>query len=153
MTKPELTAIARIAASTADADSAIVVIGGAALLVVLLIVALVTALAATESDNDIRTMVAVGAPPHIRRRFLGVQTVYYTLFAALLAAPLALLLLKVSVNDTWVDVGPFGSFSSDTIEIPWLMIGIVIVGIPAVVGGLTALTVRSAATVAPRRLG
>ena len=128
-------------------------VGGGALLVVLLIVALVTALAATESDNDIRTMVAVGAPPHIRRRFLGVQTVYYTLFAALLATPLAMLLLKMSITDSWIDVGPFGSFASARIAIPWLMIGIVMIGIPAVVGGLTAITVRSAATVAPRRLG
>lgn len=129
------------------------IVGGATLLVVLLIVALVTALAATESDHDLRTMVAVGAPPRIRRRFLGIQTIYYTLFAAVLATPLAMLLLNVSTTDNWVEVGPFGSIDGSSVATPWLMIGIVVVGIPLVVGGLTALTVRSAPTVPPRRIG
>ena len=130
-----------------------VVAGGATLLVVLLIIALVTALAATESDHDIRTMVAVGAPPRIRRRFLGIQTAYYTLFAAILATPLAMLLMNVASGDSFVDVGPFGALPTNTIVTPWLMIGLVVVAIPLAVGAVTALAARSAPTVPPRRIG
>jgi putative ABC transport system permease protein len=126
---------------------------GATLLVVLVIVALVTALSATESDHDLRTMVAVGAPPRIRRRFLGTQAAYHSLFAAALATPLALLLYKVSVNDWGSTVGPFGVHDSGSIVVPWVEIGVIVAAVPAVVGALTALAVRSAPTTPPRRVG
>jgi putative ABC transport system permease protein len=126
---------------------------GATLFVVLVIVALVTALSATESDHDLRTMVAVGAPPRIRRRFLGTQAAYYSLFAAALATPLALLLYKVSVNDWGASVGPFGVHDSGSIVVPWAEIGVVALAVPAVVGAVTALAVRSAPTMPPRRVG
>lgn len=126
---------------------------GGTLLAVIIILALVTALAATESDHDLRTMVAVGAAPKIRRRFLGTQTVYFTFVAGVLATPLGLLLVEVSTSNDWVDVGPFGSMNAGTLVIPWAMLVLVIVGMPLVVGGLTALAVRSAPTVPPRRIG
>lgn len=126
---------------------------GATLLVVLLIIALVTALAATESDHDLRTMVAVGAPPRIRRTFLGIQTVYYTSFAALLAVPLTMVLLNVASSENWNQAGPFGVFEGGTVVTPWAMIGAVVVAIPLAVGAITAMTVRSAPTEPPRRIG
>jgi putative ABC transport system permease protein len=127
---------------------------GATLLVVLLIVGLVTALAATESDHDLRTMVAIGAPPRMRRRFLGTQTTYYTLFAALLATPLALLLLRVATSGgNWVDQGAFGSMAGGALVVPWDVIVLVILALPAAVGVVTAIAVRSSPTVPPRRGG
>lgn len=47
-------------------------------------------LATTESDHDLRTMVAVGAAPRRRRRFLGLQAGLHALVGAVLAVPLAL---------------------------------------------------------------
>ncbi len=126
---------------------------GATALVVLLIVGLVTALAATESDHDLRTMVAVGASPRLRRRFLGTQTAYYTLFAALLATPLALLLLRMALSGDWVDIGPFGTMPAHFLAIPWDVLAVLAVGLPLAIGAVTAVLVRSSPTVPPRRAG
>lgn len=123
------------------------------LLVMLIITALVTALAAAESDRDLAVMTAVGAPPSMRRRFLGLQTAFYATFAAALAIPLGLLLLKVtSGGQTYTAVGPFGAAPGDTLVVPWAIIGLLAVVFPPVIGGLTALAVRSSPTL-PRQVG
>ena len=124
----------------------------ATLVVVLVITAMVTALSAAESNQDLVVMTAVGAPPSMRRRFLGLQTGYYTVFAAVLAVPLGLLLLKVTTgSQEWTHRGPFGSQPADALVIPWVLIALLMLVFPVIVGGLTALTVRSSPTVPPRR--
>ncbi len=124
---------------------------GATLLVVLGIVALVTALSAAESDNDIATMVAVGAPPSMRRRFLALQTGFYALLAALLAVPLGWLLMKVTATGgNSVDFQPFGAVPGDIVTVPWATFGFVIVVVPLAVALLTAALTRSARTLPPR---
>ncbi len=65
-------------------------VGGVCLLVVLVVLGLVMALSATESDNDLGTMVAVGARPSLRRRFLGLQSLLYALVGGILAVPLGI---------------------------------------------------------------
>ena len=160
----DLTAAERRAAYLSDAPVALIEKGvvtltqglwlalGIVLLVVLVIVALVTSLSAAESDADLQLMVAVGATPATRRRFLGLQTAYYTWFAALLAIPLGLFLMWIAASgESWVEVGPFGSVAANDVAIPWTILGGVGVLIPATVGLATALVVRSAKTVAPRR--
>lgn len=126
---------------------------GATLLVVLGIVALVMALTATESDSDLRTIVAVGAKPSLRRRFLATSTVYYTVVAAALAVPLAWLLMKAAApTGQWVEVGPFGTVPSGLVRIPWLAIGGVGVVIPFVAGLAVLALARSLPSALPRRL-
>lgn len=127
---------------------------GATLLVVLIVLALVTALSATESDHDLRTMVAVGAAPRIRRRFLGLQTGYHAFIGAVLAVPLGAGLFWASTRgDAWPNVGPFGMRMTDQMAVPWLVIALVVLVVPAIIAAFTAGTFRSAATVPPRRIG
>ena len=66
-----------------------------AFVLALLSLGLITALSATESDRSLTAMVAVGARPRLRRFFLGLQTGYHALVGAVLAVPLALLLMLV----------------------------------------------------------
>jgi hypothetical protein len=127
---------------------------GVALLVTLLILGLVTALSTTESDHDLRTMVAVGAAPRIRRRFLALQTGYHALIGAVLAVPLGALLFWAAIReDSWATHGPFGTWVSNQMVWPWPPLLAVLIGLPIGIGLVTALIFRSAPTVAPRRLG
>lgn len=128
------------------------IVCGVTLLAVLIVVALVTAVSAAETDEEIRTIVAVGAPGSIRRRFLGLLTGYQTLVAMALAIPLGLLLVKVfSSANTYFQSGPFGQVSSSLMVVPiWPLAGLA-VGLPLLIGSLTLLAVRSAPVTPPRR--
>lgn len=125
----------------------------ATLVVVLLVVAIVTSLSATESDEELRTMVAVGAVNSIRRKYLGLQSWMHTTIAALLAVPLAILLVStaVEVGYNYRAVGGFGVYDSSRLYVPWPAVVGLAIGLPVVVGLLTALFVRSAPTTPPRR--
>ncbi|MFP4554712.1 MAG: FtsX-like permease family protein, partial [Actinomycetota bacterium] len=77
-----------------DAATVYTIGAGVTLLAVLIVISLVTAVSAAEVDQDMRTIVAVGAPGSFRKRFLGLLTGYQTLIGALLAVPLGLALIK-----------------------------------------------------------
>lgn len=123
------------------------------LLVVLIVVATITGLSAAEADRDIQTVVAVGAPNSIRRRYLGLQSFMHTFFGALLAIPLALLLVKVAVSSGWsyTSIGSFGSYDSGALYVPWLTLGVFFIGLPVLIGLITAAFVRSSPLVPPQR--
>ncbi|HUG07358.1 MAG TPA: ABC transporter permease [Acidimicrobiia bacterium] len=125
---------------------------GVTLLAVLIVISLVTAVSAAEVDEELRTIVAVGAPGSFRRRFLGLLTGYQTLIGAALAVPLGLGLIKVftSARQSFYQ-GPFGQLSNSDIFIPWLPLIALIVLTPFVVGLLTLVSVRSAPVTPPRR--
>ena len=125
---------------------------GVTLIVVLIVVALVTAVSAAETDEEIRTIVAVGAPGSIRRRFLGLLTGYQTAIAVMLAVPLGLLLVWLfSSAETFFYSGPFGDIASSDIVVPVVEIAALAITIPLLVGVLTLLSVRSAPVTPPRR--
>jgi len=127
---------------------------GGTLLVVLIVVALVTALSAAESGEDIQTMVAVGAANSIRRRFFAFQAGYHTLIAAVLAIPLGVLMMKaLASTEAYRYAAPFGVVDGTRIAIPWLELGLLIVVVPLTMMFLTALAVRSAPLTPPRRAG
>ncbi|HEU4895554.1 MAG TPA: hypothetical protein VFT85_06930, partial [Acidimicrobiia bacterium] len=135
-----------------DPSTVYLVAGGATLLVVLIVVALVTAVSAAEVDSEIRTIVAVGAPGSIRRRFLGLLTGYQTLVAMALAVPLGLGLVWVfNSSADYVYGGPFGVVDPTAISIPWAWIIPFAVALPVVIGLLTLAAVRSAPVTPPRR--
>lgn len=121
--------------------------------VVMIVVATITALSATEADGDLQTMVAVGAENAIRRRYLGLQSFLHTTLGALLAAPLAVLLVKTAVGSgyTYTAVGNFATYDSSRLYVPWLGLAVVVIGIPMLVGLFTALSVRSSPLSPPRR--
>jgi putative ABC transport system permease protein len=126
--------------------------GAATLVVVLIVVALVTAVSAAEVDHEVRTIVAVGAPGSIRRRFLGLLTGYQTLVAMALAVPLGLGLVWVfSSAQDYIAAGPFGLVNASSITVPWAWLGAFAGTLPVVIGILTLISVRSAPVTPPRR--
>ncbi len=101
---------------------------------VLLIGGCLIAVAATESDHDIATMVRVGAAPSLRRRFLGLQAGYHAALGAILGIPVGLLLLaelRRALND------------GEHLRLPWLSISVVLVAMPLVLAVVVSLAVRS----------
>lgn len=126
--------------------------GAATLVVVLIVVALVTAVSAAEVDHELRTIVAVGAPGSIRRRFLGLLTGYQTLVAMALAIPLGLGLVWVfSSSQDYISAGPFGVIKNSLVVVPWTWLLSFAVLLPIVIGLLTLVSVRSAPVTPPRR--
>ncbi|HHC08921.1 MAG TPA: FtsX-like permease family protein, partial [Actinobacteria bacterium] len=63
---------------------------GAATLVALVVAGAVAALTVAETDREVALLVAVGAPPSIRRRLAGFRSAYLAFGAAVLASILAL---------------------------------------------------------------
>lgn len=128
------------------------IMAAATLVVVLIVVALVTAVSAAEVDHEVSTIVAVGAPGSIRRRFLGLLTGYQTLVAMALAVPLGLGLVKVfnSASD-YIHSGPFGLVDGRLVVVPWAWLGGFALILPVVIGVLTLASVRSASVTPPRR--
>ncbi len=105
-----------------------------AMSLVLLIGGCLIAVAATESDHDIATMVRVGAAPSLRRRFLGLQAGYHAALGAILGIPVGLLLLaelRRALND------------GEHLRLPWLSISVVLVAMPLVLAIVVSLAVRS----------
>ena len=135
-----------------DEATIYLLMGAATLVVVLIVVALVTAVSAAEVDHEVRTIVAVGAPGSIRRRFLGLLTGYQTLVAMALAVPLGLGLVRVfSSAQDYVSAGPFGLVNGSSVTVPWVWLGPFAVILPVVIGVLTLASVRSAPVTPPRR--
>ncbi len=135
-----------------DEATIYLLLGGATLLVVLIVVSLVTAVSAAEVDEEVRTIVAVGAPGSIRRRFLGLLTGYQTLIAMALAVPLGLGLVWVfSSAQDYITAGPFGLVKGSTITVPWTWLIPFALILPIVIGLLTLIAVRSAPVTPPRR--
>jgi hypothetical protein len=133
--------------------SAYLILAGVTLGVVLIVIALVTAVSAAEVDEELRTIVAVGAPGSFRRRFLGLLTSYQTFIAALLALPLGLGLIKVftAAHRAYYE-GPFGEVDGSDMVFSWPQLAGIVIGIPVLVGVLTAVSVRSAPVIPPRRV-
>jgi hypothetical protein len=126
--------------------------GGATLIVVLIVVALVTAVSAAEVDEEVRTIVAIGAPGSIRRRFLGLLTGYQTLVAMVLAVPLGLGLVWVfSSAANFSYAGPFGVVDASAVTVPWAWVIPFALMLPIIIGLLTLLSVRSAPVTPPHR--
>ena len=110
----------------------------------LLIALLMAALSAVELDQDLSSMIAAGAAPSLRRRFLGAHTLYHMVLAAALGVPLAILLYWLATRAD--DFGPTGP------TIPWTVAGVVIVLIPLVVAMFVAVIFRNGKPSAPRRM-
>lgn len=134
---------------SANETMAMIVAGAVA--IVAIVIAIVVGLSATESDRDVAVMVAVGAAPSMRRRFLGRQSALYTATASLIAVPLGLLLMLVATGDT-VSVGKLGVWEGG-IAVPWAAVASTLLLIPLVVGVGTGLIVRSLPARPPRRVG
>ncbi|MCP3853320.1 MAG: FtsX-like permease family protein [Actinomycetia bacterium] len=118
------------------------IIIGAITALALVISLVVAALVATESDRDIQTMVAVGAPPRIRPRLLAVQTWYHGTVALALAIPAGLLIANAVLNNDRFDF---------EFRVPWATLGVLAL-VPVLSALVTALVMRSAVPAVSRRL-
>lgn len=129
-------------------------VGGAVVLGVAAVAGMTTALAATESDGDLRKAVALGAAPALRRRFHGVQAWWHVQVAALLGTVLGL-----AVTTTVVVANTRGMLAEEdllttvraAVDVPWLALAAWVVVVPALVGLLIAALMRSSPVTAPRR--
>lgn len=136
-----------------DAATVYTIGAGVTLLAVLIVISLVTAVSAAEVDQDMRTIVAVGAPGSFRKRFLGLLTGYQTLIGAALAVPLGLGLIKAFTSAlNAFHLGTFGYLNSSTMFIPWGQLTALVLVTPFIVGVLTWISVRSAPVKPLRRV-
>ncbi len=134
-----------------DSETYLLVIA-LSLMVVLVVVALVTAVSAAEVDEELRTMVAIGAAGSFRRRFLGLLTGYQALVAMTLAVPLGLSLAWAFISSqNWFYAGPFGVVDASAVYVPWGRVALFAVSLPPLIGLLTLVSVRSAPVTPPRR--
>lgn len=120
-----------------------IVVGGAALVAVLIALA-AGALAATESDRDLRAMTAVGADPRTRPRFRGVQNGYHALVASILAVPTGLLLAALLH-------GRSGPYAGGGLDVPWSWLVLGLLAVPVVIGAVSWVASRPAPVGAPGR--
>ncbi|WP_203338268.1 ABC transporter permease [Nocardioides limicola] len=97
-----------------------------------------TALALADARPDLATMSAVGAPPRTRRRIATSYAVVVSLTGALLGVVVGFVPgWAISVPLThFGDSGPF-------FEVPWLMIGAVVLGLPVLTAAVIAATART----------
>ncbi|MEM9465068.1 MAG: FtsX-like permease family protein [Actinomycetota bacterium] len=114
-----------------------------AMMLALLVAGAGAALSAVELDRELGTMVAIGAPPSIRRRFIGLQSGYHAALAAVLATPLAITLV-------WVVFRSVEPVQDVDLHRPAL--AAVLVGIPLVVAVAMAALFRSGRPSVSRRL-
>ncbi|MCP5025822.1 MAG: hypothetical protein GY929_06015, partial [Actinomycetia bacterium] len=118
------------------------IIIGAITALALVISLVVAALVATESDRDVQTMVAVGAPPRIRPRLLAVQTWYHGMVALALAIPAGTLIANAMLNNDRFDF---------EFRVPWATLGVLTL-VPVLSALVIALVMRSAVPAVSRRL-
>jgi hypothetical protein len=104
------------------------------LAIVLVLGGCLVAIAATESDRDVATMVRVGAAPSLRRRFSGLQGWYHAALGAVLGAPIGLLVL-VSLRSAYDEPAP--------LALPWTTLAAVVLAIPVVLGMVVMVLTRS----------
>lgn len=126
----------------------------AVVLTVSAVAGMTTALAATESDGDLRKAVALGAPPALRRRFHGVQAWWHVQVAALLGTTLGLALTVAVVlgNTRGLLAGPdLLATVRAAVDVPWLALTAWVLVVPVLVGLLIAGLMRSSPVTAPRR--
>jgi len=128
-----------------DSDRALLVVLAASV-VAALIAIVVAALSAVELDRDLGVMVAAGAPPSLRRRFLGVQSAYHVGLAAVLGIPTGLLLYWAITND-----GNNSGYDANK-AFPWVSIGLLGIVLPLAVGIVIAAMFRSGRPIQTRRM-
>ncbi len=133
---------------------------GAALILVLGGTFVATGLAAADMRPDLATMAAVGAPPGTRRLVVAGQAGFIAGLGALIGAVAGSV---TGVAAAWpmttrvysVLLGPDGSIPppssvSPTIEIPWLLLAAVVVGLPVLAVLVAGAFTRTKVTLARR---
>jgi len=135
----------RSGSSMSNSDKSLLVVLAASVIAALIAI-VVAALSAVELDRDLGVMVAAGAPPSLRRRFLGVQSAYHVGLAAVLGIPVGPLLYWAITNDG----NSSGSDANPTL--PWVSMGLLGIVLPLAVGMAIAAMFRSGRPIQTRRM-
>ncbi|MFJ1718608.1 MULTISPECIES: FtsX-like permease family protein [unclassified Streptomyces] len=117
--------------------------------------AITTGLAKADAEADLNTLSAVGAPPGVRRKLSGFQCVVVALTGVVLgtlsglvpAVALRLVDLRKALQTMRMD--PTES-AYTPIVLPWVTIGLLVVGVPLVAGLLATALTRSRLALARR---
>ncbi|WP_329196743.1 FtsX-like permease family protein [Streptomyces sp. NBC_01435] len=117
--------------------------------------AITTGLAKADAEADLNTLSAVGAPPGVRRKLSGFQCVVVALTGVVLgtlsglvpAVALRLVDLRKALETMRMD--PTES-AYTPIVLPWVTIGLLVVGVPLVAGLLATALTRSRLALARR---
>ena len=140
---------ASVSQSTTYADPSVLILAvgaGVTALLALLAGLMVTALALSDGRADLVTLAAVGAPPSSRRRIAASSAAFVSALgcaAGVAAGLLAARILVPLLN---------GSSTSTPFVLPWLMIGLLVVGVPLLTAAVAFTTTRSR-VVLTRRTG
>lgn len=110
-------------------------------LIVTIVAGMTAALAATESDDDLRKVVAFGGDPRVRRSFHGVQAWWHASIAGVLGTGLGIVIGLVTLDTSNLLIDP----RIWPAAAAWLLI------MPLIVGAVIALFLRSSVVEAPRR--
>jgi putative ABC transport system permease protein len=111
-----------------------------------------TGLAQADSENDLATLAAVGAPPRVRRTLSGLQSAVIAVMGGVLRAVsglvpgLGLLLTqhRAAMADFNLYEAHYGGVAPQLfIEVPWMTMLQLIVVVPLLAGLLAALLTRS----------
>jgi putative ABC transport system permease protein len=100
-----------------------------------------TFLALSDARPDLATLSAVGASPRTRRRVAAAYAVAVGLVGAVLGALVGFIpgiAVTYPLTRSYAGTGP-----SHYLEIPWLLIGALVVALPLVTAGVVGLTARS----------
>ncbi len=109
----------------------------AGMAIALAIVGVIVALVAAESRRDQAILVAVGAEPRTRRTVAGASALTVAALAGLIAVPMGF----VSTAVFWR-----ADTSGAPVVVPWIWLGLVLVGIPLIAGAAGSLVSREPAS-------
>lgn len=115
-----------------------------------------TFLALSDARPDLTTLAAVGASPGLRRGVAAAYALVVGVVGALLGA-LAGLVPGIAVTypltgDSWLTADADGEPLPDQfLEIPWLLVAAVVIGLPLLTAAVVALTARSSTPLLARQ--
>jgi putative ABC transport system permease protein len=117
-------------------------------LVVLVGTITATGLAMSEARPDLATLAAVGAPPRTRRYVAASQAVVIGLLGTVLGVALGFVpglavTWPLTAHSYSSYLPPVGGANGPVIAIPWTMLLVVVIAVPAVAGLVTGLITRS----------
>ena len=119
-----------------DLPRVLALAAGATLIVALFASLMITGLALAEGRADFATLAAVGAQPATRRRIAAATAAFVTVVGGIVGAVSGLIIARL-LNSLVVSDYP------NIFVVPWLMLAVTLIGIPALTGALAWLFTRS----------
>jgi putative ABC transport system permease protein len=122
---------------------------GVAATLVLIVTLISTALSLAEQQTDLATLAAVGATRRTRRWFAAAQATVTGLLGAVLGIAVGLvpgiaISYSLTAGSTWDPVTGLETPGTHYLDIPWVPLLLVVLGVPLLAGLLAAVAIRKA---------